>query len=617
MSTVLPQTSTVAANKPSPSLHGQLYQHQTELPSLPVPDLKATAAKYLQTVRPFLSPKELATTTQHVRDFVESEQGTVLQQRLQQRAGQSGVTNWLADWWDDIAYLRVRDPVVIFVSYFFAFNDDKLRRLPAQRAADIAFSAWQFRNQVVSESLSPEYIRQSPLCMASFKNMFHTCRIPAPNVDFLQHYPPADSSHFAVVRKNRFYKVSAVHDGDGQPLTVTELERQFRAILDDTASTSPAMGVLSAGNRDQWTADREQLLAASPLNESLLKELESAAFLICLDEERPVTRDEHSRLCWHGNGRNRYYDKPLQFFVTDNGRAGFLAEHAGMDGTATSRLCNYVLSHAAQFYSTPESQSVRDTLPTPVPLDFVVNDPLKWAIATAETKFDQLVRGHQLRVLAYSGYGKNLIKRFRMSPDSYVQMLMQLAYYRMYGTDGATYESVQTRCFSRGRTEVCRSVSTESSAWVKAMDNSSVAPSDKFQLLQRAVLSHSQYMKEAGAGHGIDRHLFGLRMCLRPDEPKPAIFTDPIFSKSSHWVLSTSQLSSPYFDGWGYGEVVPDGYGLAYMIKNDSLHFNITCVSDPATPVNADHLLYYLQQAADDMRALVQSVSNTESSAKL
>lgn len=41
---------------------------------------------------------------------------------------------------------------------------------------------------------------------------------------------------------------------------------------------------------------------------------------------------------------------------------------------------------------------------------------------------------------------------------------------------------------------------------------------------------------------------------LKEGEPLPEIYTDPAFGQSCHWELSTSQLSSRYLDGWGYGE---------------------------------------------------------------
>lgn len=67
-------------------------------------------------------------------------------------------------------------------------------------------------------------------------------------------------------------------------------------------------------------------MAANPANAKLLEKVESSDFVICLDDSTPITRDEGSRACWHGDGRNRFFDKPLQFIVFENGKAGFMGE---------------------------------------------------------------------------------------------------------------------------------------------------------------------------------------------------------------------------------------------------------------------------------------------------
>ena len=57
-------------------------------------------------------------------------------------------------------------------------------------------------------------------------------------------------------------------------------------------------------------------------------------------------------------------------------------------------------------------------------------------------------------------------------------------------------------------------------------------------------------------------------MRLRPEElasREAMIFKDPIFMKSSTWVLSTSMLVSEHFVGSGYGQVTDAGYGSAYV----------------------------------------------------
>ena len=61
----------------------------------------------------------------------------------------------------------------------------------------------------------------------------------------------------------------------------------------------------------------------------------------------------------------------------------------------------------------------------------------------------------------------------------------------------------------------------------------------------------------------------GLKKCLHPDEPVPALFSDPLYIKSSNWVLSTSAIFSKHFTVYGWGEVVPNGFGVAYMTGYD------------------------------------------------
>jgi len=88
-------------------------------------------------------------------------------------------------------------------------------------------------------------------------------------------------------------------------------------------------------------------------------------------------------------------------------------------------------------------------------------------------------------------------------------------------------------------------------------------------------------MKEAKEGRGVDRHLFGLRMLFESQQKSlrletPPIFADPAYLKSSHWNISTSHCGSSSLSAFGFGPVVPDGFGVGYMIKNNTISFNIT-----------------------------------------
>ena len=69
-------------------------------------------------------------------------------------------------------------------------------------------------------------------------------------------------------------------------------------------------------------------------------------------------------------------------------------------------------------------------------------------------------------------------------------------------------------------------------------------------------------------GRGIDRHLLGLRLLLRPlNGESSALFEDDLFERSSRWKLSTSGLSAGLlFKGTGFGAVYEDGYGINCMV---------------------------------------------------
>lgn len=69
------------------------------------------------------------------------------------------------------------------------------------------------------------------------------------------------------------------------------------------------------------------------------------------------------------------------------------------------------------------------------------------------------------------------MKKCRLSPDAYIQMALQLAYYRDAGRFSLTYEASMTRLYREGRTETVRPCTIESAAWVKAMENKSTTVS--------------------------------------------------------------------------------------------------------------------------------------------
>ena len=127
------------------SAAGPMLRFEASLPRLPVPPLASTTAKYLESVQPHLTPEQYAKTQVAVKEFVESPLGKELQARLEARAKEPEMRSWLADWWNEVAYMGYRDPVVVYVSYFYVHMDDKHRPSQAKRAAQLLKALLPFR----------------------------------------------------------------------------------------------------------------------------------------------------------------------------------------------------------------------------------------------------------------------------------------------------------------------------------------------------------------------------------------------------------------------------------------------------------------------------------------
>ena len=93
--------------------------------------------------------------------------------------------------------------------------------------------------------------------------------------------------------------------------------------------------------------------------------------------------------------------------------------------------------------------------------------------------------------------------------------------------------------------QTCRTLSNDSAAFVKAFLSSTNSSKVKYEALQKACTAHVKYISEAMDGHGCDRHLMGLRMCMTAEEKDQAeIFKDKAYGQNSWFRLSTSGLSA-------------------------------------------------------------------------
>lgn len=436
-----------------------------------------------------------------------------------------------------------------------------LPQTPLHRAASIVRAVMLFRQQLKLGQLPPEATKEGPICVDTYRWMFDCCRVPGQPADWSVSYARegdrGDSGHVIVLRRGRVWKIEPWHNGrllDVDELqayvihcslssrSLTEAQQPDTAHIREYQGRAPRrrhLDGIEPGRLDQGAhsvtlilnlspprAQDYDTLAADPHNESILRTVHSAAFVLCLDAERAPDLVAHSRLLWHGalpptpepaqmGLRNRWMDKPCQFIVADDGAAGFVGEHSVMDGTPTAYLCDVVLDTIAAPHFAARNASIPSDGQTalPIALDWHISDATRTAIRTAAHSAHALAAGQALNIVR-TPYGKAAIKAFRVSPDSWAQLLIQLAYARLLRARGerragGTYEAAATRRFFKGRTEAVRVVSAEADAWVASMDDPGVGAEERGRLFRKAVETHVARARRAGNGLGIDRHLLG------------------------------------------------------------------------------------------------------------
>lgn len=589
------------------------------LPRLPVPKLETTLNKYLKTVRPHLNDQEYEITKSLVKDFIsEGSTGQKLQSLLENRAEHH--SNWLEQWWLNTAYLEYRDPVVIFSSpgLVFPFRQFNTRKEQLLYAAKTLLAAADYKALIDGDKIPVEMMGKNPLDMSQYKKIFGTCRIPWEKRDKLSYN---NSKHVTVIHNNHIFHVD-VWGEDDILLSEDQLVQSLEKVMElSSTPTEDGIGILTSEHRDTW-AKAYQILIKDKTNEDSLIDIEKSLAVLCLDApvglwkcaDPNARRNLAGAQTIHGggskaNGGNRWFDKTVQFIVGADGVTGLTYEHSPAEGQPIAVMTDYIVNYIDQGKGNKKPSAKPSE---PKHLRFNVKPEVKEMIKASQTHLDRLVANLELNCFQYDKYGKNFIKSQKLSPDSYLQMAMQLAFYRLHNTPGAHYESAATRMYAGGRTETIRSCSIESIEFAKAMLNPQIAPKEKLTKLQNAINGHKDYTVQALQGFGVDRHLLGLKLiALENGIELPKLYTDPGYTRSAHMRISTSQVACKCDGFMCYGPLVPDGYATCYNPRDNDVNFATSAfVENPAT--SCDKYRQALEQSLQDMHDLLLKVTKSK-----
>lgn len=549
-----------------------MYEFQDSLPKLPLPTLDATCKLYLEIVAPLLDRQELEQTRKAVEEF-QHRSGQKLQQQLEIIA-RSTDTSYVHDYREE-SFSEYRGPLMINKNFGSILTPISTPELPQARlAATWIVDTLKFYLKIKHRELevdrdSPRSGNQ-PMCMIQYDNLFGWDRIPGVKRDRMRHSP--ERENVVVMRHNAFYSIQPLQ-GD-KIKSVSDIEAQLNWILGNTEPGEPALGAMTAMNRAPWGVVRQGIAASVEKNAQSLDLLDSALFVICLDDTSPTDWETASQNMLHGDGCNRWFDKPLQLIFTENGYSGINVEHVGVDGFVILRYL-YEVNKERKENKEEAVDNASTPFEAPTKLEWELDSEIIAQINETTTEVKDFIAQHETKVLDFQDFGRNFIKNHRQSPDAVVQLAMQLAYFRLHGKIACVYESVHTRRFNYGRTEAMRSVTPESMEFIRTFIDGDTGEA-KYTALKNAVSAHVSRQKDCQQGYGVDRHLAALLRLARAQGMMPKLFQDRGYTVLVESVICTSSLAAGMgIDLFCFGQVVDNGYGLGYIIKPDSINVNV------------------------------------------
>uniref|UniRef100_A0A8C1GRP3 Carnitine O-palmitoyltransferase 1, liver isoform-like n=1 Tax=Cyprinus carpio TaxID=7962 RepID=A0A8C1GRP3_CYPCA len=547
-----------------------LYSFQSSLPRLPVPPVKDTVRRYLDSARPLMDDEQYKRMEGLAKDF-EKNLGPRLQWYLKLKSWWA--SNYVSDWWEEYIYLRGRGPIMVNSNYYamdFLYVIPTTR--PAARAGNSIHAIMMYRRKLDRAQIKP--VSRVPLCSAQWERMFNTSRIPGLETD----------NHYQII-----FKYHILYLPDCYILIIP------------------------------WAKARSQFFSRGK-NKQSLDAVEKAAFFVTLDDseqrydpENPVqSLDSYGKSLLHGKCYDRWFDKSFNLIVFKNGTMGLNAEHSWADAPIVGHLWEHVLSSDPVRLGYTEDGHCKGNshpnLPGPQRLQWDIPEECQAVISGSLKVAKALADDVDMHIIPFKDFGKGLIKKCKTSPDGFIQIALQLAHFRDKGKFCLTYEASMTRLFREGRTETVRSCTSQTCDFVRR--------EEKLKLLKVAAEKHQDLYRLAMTGNGIDRHLFCLYLVSKYLGEDSAFLKEVL---SQPWRLSTSQTPLQQLDlfdlkkhpeyvtsGGGFGPVADDGYGVSYIILGEDL-INFHISSKHSSPETDSHRFgSNIRQAMLDLLDLFQ-----------
>lgn len=119
----------------------------------------------------------------------------------------------------------------------------------------------------------------------------------------------------------------------------------------------------------------------------------------------------------------------IQIIIANDGAWGLCYEHSTSEGIAVVLLLEKIMNQIDNAVAQDES-AAQQHLPPPERLEWHVSPEISQRMSLAAKSVDKRIADLEFFVYRYRGYGKTFIKGCKVSPDVYIQLSLQLAYYK-------------------------------------------------------------------------------------------------------------------------------------------------------------------------------------------
>lgn len=556
-------------------------------PKLPIPSLEETLNRYLTWVKPLLTPEQWQHTAQKVHSFLHQE-GIALQQQLQQFAQSLTHGNWLIDTWLSL-YLAERKPLPLASNVGFMLNRQQ-QPLHTWLYA-LAKTHADYQHQRIE---TPFSFHQTPMCRQQWQILTGAIRQPQHQQDhyqFSQH-----NRHIGIFKHGYYFRIPILNEQyEAYDLSYF---KQLTEQLNAFNSSNPYPITVPCYLGSHQATDILKQLAQHPDNQQLLTHLSQDLFHLSWNETASHELAHNLQAATFLPKQNVWCYKPITLWYNHTDQTLILhCEHTWQDGGTIAGIIEYAQNHLTDL---PQSQ------PTPhiqlAPQQWQLTPALQQQWHTWQTEYQQQANHYQLHILELN---KLANPPKGISLDALMQFTLQYAQLHAFQKIRNTYEAVDVSHFQHGRTECVRPISNESVQFIQALYQQQAT----WAQFQAALNEHKTRIKACKQGHGINRHLLGLKSLCQ--NTLPELFNDITYQIISTDFLSTSTMgSNKQIECFAFAPTSEHGFGINYTITPAGWRYVVSYQTNDQPA--AEKLIEGIQIGATQITEWLQTHQPTE-----